>query len=158
MNIIKALDTKIGIILVSTIIVLAHILWEYYNGGVVTHHLLADENLPGISNWWGCITIPILTWIVLIFTKKRIQKEQANNAPSKKITSQIIKQFLLGLSYGAFLSILWETGQENILQYAILVPLALSFFIKVHFAESLLGLVIGMIYTFGGILPLIRSK
>ncbi len=33
---------------------------EYFNGGVVSHNLLAREDLPAISNWWGLLTVPLL--------------------------------------------------------------------------------------------------
>jgi hypothetical protein len=46
------------------------IFWEYLNGGVVTHYPLADADNPGISNWWGLLTFPLLTWAALIIAEK----------------------------------------------------------------------------------------
>ena len=40
-----------GVFMVTAIF----ILWEYFNGGVISHHLLAREDLPGMSNCVGTI-------------------------------------------------------------------------------------------------------
>lgn len=39
----------------------ALLIWNHFHGGVPSHHVLADANLPLISNCWGIIVIPLLT-------------------------------------------------------------------------------------------------
>jgi len=131
--------------------VLVHLLWEYYNGGVTTHHLLARADLPGISNWWGLLTIPVLAWITLTRIEVRSKKSPLN---IRDFSRQVIRGFLGGLIYGLFLSILWEFGMEAYMSYALLLPLGLSLVFPVYRAECLLGFVLGMTHTFGGVLPL----
>ena len=52
-------QASIGAFLVTLLI----LLWEYFNGGVVSHNLLAREDLPAFSNFWGLLTVPLLFWI-----------------------------------------------------------------------------------------------
>ena len=71
----KILHNKYIFALITTLFVAAHIAYEYLTGEVTTHHLLADENLPGISNWWGLLSIPLLTIITITITQKLHQKK-----------------------------------------------------------------------------------
>ena len=131
------------------------VLREYLYDGVVTHHLLANEDLPGISNWWGLLTIPLLTWIVstLLKRRRRIKKQSLQNLEEND--KRVLKRFFTALIFGIAVSIFWELNLENVLQYFILLPILIAFFKPVHFPEFLLGFAIGMIYSFGGILPII---
>ncbi len=151
----KIVNNKIVFITMITALAVLHVLLEHYSGGVITHHLLAREDLPGISNWWGILTIPILTTICIFLVDKRIKKIDRTTLELKNELSRIPKRFLGALCFGVLLSVLWETGQENILQYLIYIPLLLSLFFKISFPETFLGFVIGMTFTFGGILPMI---
>lgn len=132
--------------------VLIHLLWEYFNGGVTTHHLLARADLPGISNWWGLLTIPVLAWITLNRIEVR-RKKSSLSTPD--FSGQVIRGFFGGLIYGLFLAMLWEFGMEAYMPYALLLPLGLALVFPVYRAECLLGFVLGMTYTFGGVLPLL---
>ena len=145
-------QNKIFITLGSFIIVLVLTLREYFYGGVITHHLLAREDLPGFSNWWGLLSVPLLTWIVLYFIlRRKSSKEKITENNYSPILINFIGALVLGLS----MSILWEFRMEAVLQYLILLPLAISIFKPVYFPECLLGFVLGMLYAFGGILPII---
>ncbi|WP_156102258.1 hypothetical protein [Muricauda sp. MAR_2010_75] len=149
------LDHKIPISLGALALTLAMIIGEYINGGVVTHHLLADDNLPGISNWWGLVTIPLLTWVVITLVQKRQSNIDIIGSNSKNDTKGILNRFLGALIFGVLVSVFWELGLENILQYLILLPVLIAFFRPVYLPECLLGFVYGMMYTFGGILPIL---
>ncbi len=137
---------KLLFVLIITILILLHVIWDYTHGGVPVHHILADENMPGVSNWWGCITIPILSWLLLSLTQKRIQKipHQSNS----------IVGFVTSICLGIFISILWEIRMENLIPYVICFPVVFSVIKRVHYPEYLLGFILGLVYTFGGILPL----
>ena len=50
--------------------------WDYWHGGVPRHHLLANPALPSVSNWWGALLLPVLTWWLLA----RIQQQAMGNA------------------------------------------------------------------------------
>ncbi|PIB26717.1 hypothetical protein [Maribacter sp. 4G9] len=139
---------KFKVVLGTGLLALLCILWEYYNGGVITHHLLARKDLPGISNWWGLLTLPTLAWISLTVILERQNKNQGTE-------NMVIRRFLAAFIFGALASLLWEFKLDEILQYYILLPLPIALFKPVHLPEYLLGFVIGMLFTFGGILPII---
>jgi len=131
------------------------LLLEYFNGGVASHHLLASEDLPEFSNWWGLLAIPLLAWLCSFFIKRRINKDTSSSENQNAKTSQPQVGFFSALAFGIVLSVLWELRLEHILQYVILLPFLVAFFKPIHFPAFLLGFVIGMMYTFGGILPII---
>ena len=150
------LNKKLSIILGAFILASVFILWEHFNGGVITHHLLAREDLPGISNFWGLLSIPLLAWLTLSLINKqrdRIIKSEPSNL--ENYDKKTLKGFLAALLFGIIASLLWEFNLSNILQYFILAPILIAIFKPVHLPEYLLGFVIGMLFTFGGILPII---
>ena len=100
------------------------------------------------------MTVPILTWVVHSLINRRYKTESQSNQNLNRNNKTLIR-FLSALLFGISVSALWELGLENILQYFILIPILIAVFIPLHFPEILLAFVIGMIYTFGGILPII---
>jgi hypothetical protein len=149
------LYNRIKLSLGTFILVSVFLLLEYLKGGVVTHYLLAREDLPGISNWFGLLTIPLLSWIVASLINQRRLKEAKSDQQPERNDDKVLKRFLAALVFGILISVLWEFNLENILQYLILFPLLIAFFKPVHLPEFLLGFVLGMIYTFGGVLPIL---
>jgi hypothetical protein len=134
---------------IVTLFVWGNLLWEYFHSGVPTHHLLQREDLPGLSNWWGGIAVPLMTWFLLI----RIVKRVSNNTSLTSKLNHAIYGFLGALFFGIMLSFFFTIG-SNIPEYMMIGVILLSFFIPLYKAEFLLGFIIGMIYTFGGILPI----
>ncbi len=156
MEIKSILNAKFQVTLGSLLLTLLFILLEYFNGGVITHHLLAREDLPGISNWWGLLTIPLLTWIVMSFINKRRNKKlKLESTHLKRFDIKILKSFLAALLFGVMVSVLWKFSLEGILQYFILFPVLAAVLKPTYLPEYLLGFVIGLLCTFGGILPII---
>ncbi len=149
------LDNRAKATIGTAILTGIFILLEHYNGGVVSHYLLAREDLPKISNWWGLLTIPILTWIVFSLRKGRSHTLSPSGQTLNTDSGNCKTKFLAALVFGVVVSALWEFGLENVLQYVILTPFLIAVFKAVHYPEVLLGFVVGMIYTFGGILPII---
>jgi hypothetical protein len=147
-------NRKLLLTLIAAALALMHILWEFFTGGVVTHYPLADDSNPGLSNWWGLITIPVLTWIMLSLVERRNSKDGASNKEQPKVNPQY---FLGGLAFGLLMALLWEAGQEDILQYLILAPWLMAFFVKTYLPETTIGFVLVMVYTFGGVLPIAFS-
>jgi len=151
MNIQSIIQDKIGFTILTFLLTTSHILWDYFHGGVPIHNVLAREDLPAISNWWGLLTIPLLTWIVISLIQRR-KSTLATNSDNKQ--SDVSIRFFGALIFGISISIFWHFRIENILQYLILLPIGISLFKPVHFPESLLGFVLGMFFTFGGVLPI----
>lgn len=135
----------------ATLAIAALLSWNYFNGGVPSHHVLADESLPLISNWWGGILIPTLTW----FLTGRIQKRifRSNNSASFQKLNQAFYGFAAALSFGIILAVFFSFGNTEVPGYMILGVLTLALFFPIYRAECLLGFVFGMTYTFGAVLP-----
>lgn len=127
--------------------------WNYFNGGVPSHHILQRKDLPEISNWWGGLLLPLLTWFLLYRIQKRIRYANGGNDEGLNISKNIIYAFLGALCFGIFLSVFFTFGFTDIPFYMFIGLLLLSLFLPVYRAECLLGFVIGMTFTFGGVLP-----
>ncbi|WP_088342356.1 hypothetical protein [Robiginitalea sediminis] len=126
-------------------LILIHVLYEYFGGGITTHHLLARADMPGISNAWGILSVTLLSYLVL---------NRVASRPNRK-DGQVILGFLGGAALGLVMALLWEFGVEAPLPYLLLVPLLLALFIPVYRGECLLGYVLAMAFTFGGVLPVL---
>ena len=94
-----------------TIAIFGLTLWDYFHGGVPGHHLLKRKDLPEISNWWGLISIPLVTYISLKKIEKRINFEIG-------FTNQIILRkhivpLLIAFVYGILIVIFSSTGNSS---------------------------------------------
>jgi len=135
----------------ATLVIGALLTWNHSHGGVPSHHVLADETLPLISNWWGILVIPLLTLFLTYRIQKRIYR------PGRQETFNQLKQaiywFLGALSFGILLAVFFTLGNSDMPGYMILGLLPLALFFPIYRAEYLLGFVLGMTYTFGAVLP-----
>ncbi len=78
-----------------------------------------------------------------------------SGSKSEKHETEVFKRFLAALAFGILMSLLWEFNLGNFLQYLILFPIFIAFFKPVHLPECLMGFVLGMLFTFGGVLPIL---
>ncbi|WP_299763619.1 hypothetical protein [uncultured Dokdonia sp.] len=141
---------RLVITLVVSILMWAFLAWDYFHEGVPTHYILHNDAYPGFSNWWGAITIPIVTWGLLYLVYLRTLKEETKNN-----TSSTIYGFIGFFLYAALLSYSFTTGSETIPMYMTLSLIVASFFVPIYRPECLLGYILGMTYVFGAILPLL---
>lgn len=125
--------------------------WNHFHGGVPSHHVLADESLPLISNWWGGILIPTLTWFLTFRIQKRIYR--SGNTETFNKQKQALYGFVGAMSFGILLAVFFSFGNTDVPGYMILGLLPLALFFPIYRAECLLGFVFGMTYTFGAVLP-----
>jgi hypothetical protein len=123
--------------------------WNYYHGGVPSHHVLARKDLPLISNWWGAILLPILTWLLTYLAAKRIERAVDPSALAKAAVA-----FFVAIGYGALIATFFTLGPKEFPAYLLQGILILAVFLPLFRAEYLLGFVLGMTYTFGAVLPL----
>ncbi len=131
-----------------TLLVWGHILWDHFHGGIPTHYLLHDKDMPGIPNWWGGIVLPFFTWLLLYRIQKRV------NAPDPKDTLPlVVYRFLAALAAALLIAVLFVTGID-LIDYIMLGILALAFIFPLYKSEYLLGWVLGSAFTFGAILPI----
>ena len=129
------------------------LLWNHHNGGVPIHHILADKDLPEISNWWGGLILPLLSCFLLYRMKKRVIKNKGQNTKHGKIPINIIYGFLAALIFGILLSVFFTLGYLDIPAYLLVGTFVLALFFPIYKSEYILGFVIGMTFTFGAVLP-----
>ena len=124
--------------------------WNYTHGGIPSHHVLAQEDLPEFSNLWGALLIPALTWFLLTRIQKRIPAGQIGLLG---IPSNIVFGFLGALIYGILLATFFTLGNSDMSGLLFQGVFLLALFFPIYRSEYLLGFVLGMTYTFGAILP-----
>lgn len=132
------------------IVTCSTLMWQYFHEGVPSHHLLQRADLPAISNWWGALLLPALSWFLLGLVKKRITQ------PTNQLTfNRALTHFVIALGYGAILSLAFTLGYPEI--SGVLFPGILFFaiFFKVYREEFVLGFILSMSVTFGAVLPTI---
>ncbi|MGF6272717.1 hypothetical protein ABIB38_001073 [Massilia sp. UYP11] len=119
---------------------------EYLHGGVASHHLLANPDLPAVSNWWGLLLVPLLTW----WTVGRVERRAAGaGGPARRAA---LVGFLCALAYGAMLAALFAAGSP-VVDYVFFGLLALALVVRLWHAEYLLGFALAMSVVAGPILP-----
>lgn len=131
---------------------LAHLGWEYLHGGVPAHHMLNDPALPAISNWWGALLIPALTWFLVGRILRRIDERHGVDATGQRLLPAIVAGFLGALVYGAGLSLAFVLNSP-VVTYVFLGLFAVSVLVRTYRAQYVLGFVLGMAFTFGAVLP-----
>lgn len=132
---------------------LAHLAWEHFHGGVVSHHVLNRSDLPAISNWFGAILLPALTWFLTGRIQKRISFQSGGNESAAKLPVSVVVGFLGSLLFGGLLSIAFTNGYETVASYLFGSMLLAALLLPVYRAECVLGFVVGMTFTFGAVLP-----
>ena len=155
MNIFKMTRLRIYTTLMVTAAELAHLLWEHFNGGVISHHLLNRSDLPAISNWWGIFLLPLLTWITVYFIEQRSSKHLSDTSKVSSVHKNAILGSCSAFIYGACLAFCFANGYQTALSYLFPGLFLLALLLPVFRAEFLLGFVLGMALIFGAILPMI---
>jgi hypothetical protein len=81
---------------------------------VPSHHILANKDLPTISNGWGALLLPLLTWFLLY----RIQKRAFGNKNGYGQASKYLLSALYGLAgallFGILLSTFFTFGYADV--------------------------------------------
>ncbi len=127
----------------------AHVAFEYFNGGVKTHHFLARGDLPGFSNWLGLFVLPMLG-VVLAVRANAAQGGQATSI----LPSALAAAMFGSLAYGAALAVSFHFGLEHVSLVLFIGLFLLSIARPVYRAEYVFGFVVGMTVTFGSVIPL----
>lgn len=136
---------------IVTFMVWGLLIWDYCHEGVPSHHLLQRKDLPEFSNWLGGFLIPLLTWFLLY----RIQKRISNGAAVFKLPSQVLYSFTSALVFGILLSVFFTLEYTQLPFYMMVSLLILALFLPIYRAECFLGFILGMVVTFGGVLPVL---
>lgn len=135
-NLFTTLKGRMIFIAIVTMLFGLQLFWEHSHGGVNTHYLLHRQDLPGFSNWWGIIVLPLLTWILLYLIHRRFKANKSTSEEKKRV----IIRFLAGLLFGILMSILFPLGYEAVQANLMLGVILLSFFIPLFFRSIYLVL------------------
>lgn len=122
---------------------------EHLNGGVLAHHLLANPELPAVSNWWGLLLVPLLTWWTVGRIERRARLAASGGRPARPAP---LIAFLGALAYGALLAALFAAASP-LVDYVFLGLLVLAPVVPLWRAEYLLGFVLAMSVVAGPVLP-----
>ncbi len=147
--------SKIKAIIIGIVIIFifGFLFWEHFNGGVTSHHILQQKDLPSISNWWSGLLLPLLTWFLLSRVEKRFVEKKSKEPNINNTNNRIFLVFLAGLVFGILLSISFTYEFKPFLDNTLYFLIVLSFVIPVFYSEFMLGFILGMTYTFGAIIP-----
>lgn len=140
--------TRATLTILVTVAICSLLAWQQFNGGVPSHSFMARKDMPSISNWWGALTLPILAWFALGNVAERI----ARNATTERAA---LAGFIGGALFGLVLAVSYSLGYSQVprVQVRVLPLFALAF--PIYRAEYLLGFVLALSYTFGGVLPIV---
>lgn len=150
-----SLRLRLGITVVVTFLIWGQLAWDYFHGGIPTHYLLHDGDLPGITNWWGAIVLPFFTWFLLYRIHKRI------DGPNMPVASESLRIIILRFFAAAFVAIaisIFFMNSIDVIDYIMGCLFVLAFFFPLYKSEYLLGWVLGSAFIFGAIIPISFSS
>lgn len=147
------IKTRILITGMVTLLIIGLLLWQNFHGGVPGHHILNRGDLPKISNWWGGLLLPILTWLLLSKIENRVSKQASQTQGTKNQNIKTFGLFLLGLIFGILLAASFTNDYKLFLDNVLYILILLSLMVPIYYSEFILGFILGMTYTFGAVLP-----
>lgn len=139
---------RIGLTGLVTLTIWSLLIWQHFHNGVPAHHLLANPEMPRISNGYRGLLLPVLTWGLLSLSKRHMIATDSSLQP-------VIVGLLAGLAYGIALSVAYFSGYQSIASTLFFSLLPLALLLPVYRPECLLGFILGMSAGFGAVLPTI---
>ncbi len=139
-----------GVVAIAEMI---HLGWEYAQGEIKSHHLLNRMDLPSLSNAWGLVLLPVLTWVLLGRLKQRFTTEAISPERARRATGHAVAGFIGALLYAVAISTAFTQHLDDMAATLFLGLFVLAILLPVHRPEMILGFVLGMTFTFGAILP-----
>ena len=140
---------------------IGHLAWEHFHGGIASHHFLNRADMPAVSNAWGLLLLPVMSWFLGgIALRRSIATAAAAtiNAPGGQaeaagLARGVFVGFFAGLLFGVSLAATFSLGYQDVTSILFFGMLLLALVFRVYRAECVLGFVLGMTFTFGAILP-----
>ena len=127
-----------------------HLGWEASHGGIVSHHLFQQADLPALSNLWGLLVLPALAaWA----GRRWFRGPDAMTTTTTRDRRRITLGFVIPLTLGAALSLAFVFHQQTLTEVIFFGTMLLALLLPAHRAESLFGFVLGMSWVFGAVLP-----
>lgn len=140
---------------------IGHLAWEHFHGGIASHHFLNRADMPAVSNGWGLLLLPAISWFLGGIALRRSMATAAAvtiNAPGGQaeaagLARGVFVGFFAELLFGASLAATFSLGYQDVTSILFFGMLLLALVFRVYRAECVLGFVLGMTFTFGAILP-----
>lgn len=114
-------NSRILLCLLSTIYIFVYLIFEHFTTGVQGHYPFHDDSLPFISNWWGIIVVPLVTFCLTTLLTKHY---------GELYPRQVWIHLAGGGLYAAINAVLFFSGNVELLSALVLpsvVILALFF-------------------------------
>jgi uncharacterized membrane protein YjgN (DUF898 family) len=129
------------------------LLWEHFHGGIQSHHFLAREDMPAVSNAWGMVVLPLLTWLGVKSLRWRMAKRYPEGNVPPDFLRNIGWAFLGAAIYAAAIAIAFVSGRSDISGTLFPALFILGLFLPLYRAEYYLGFVAALSAAFGTVLP-----
>lgn len=136
-----------------TVAIWSLLVWNHFHGGVPSHHIAADKDMPAISNWCGALLLPLLTWLLLHRIQRRVFASQEEASAIPGALRHVVYRFVGALLFGVLIAVLFTFGYNDVTGNLVLGLLPLAILFPLYRAECLLGFVLAMTFTFGAVLP-----
>ena len=134
----------------ALLVTTAHLGWEATHGGVKSHHLLAREDMPAVSNWWGLLILPMLGWLA---SRAVTGRARANQGAVGGAVAALLGSLLVGVA----LSASFAAGYESVPSVIFVAALAAGLVLPTYRAEYVFGFVLGMTFVIGPVIPTIAA-
>ncbi len=136
---------------IVTFLIWGLLAWQYFHDSIPSHHFLADKNMPLVSNIWGAIVIPALTWFLLWMIEKRLYSKSETIPFPYQTLAGFTGALIFGIALAFAIRYDFNTFSSNI-PYILFI---LALFFPTHRSECFLGFVLGLTYSIGGVLPVV---
>jgi hypothetical protein len=114
---------------------------------------LNRADLPAISNWWGALLLPALTWFLTGRIRKHRVARPGGRGRVPMLPRSVVAGFGVALLLGVLLAVSFAGGARSITPVLFQAILVAAVFLPAYRAECLLGFVLGMTPVFGAVLP-----
>lgn len=131
------------------------LLWEHLNGGIKSHHFLAREDMPAISNAWGLVVLPLVGWLCAKSLQHRLGKEFPDGNVPTSYVRKLGWAFAAAAVYGAAIVVAFLTGHSEISGFLFPALFVIGLFLPIYRAEYYLGFVAALCPAFGAVLPVV---
>lgn len=140
---------RVRLAAVAAGLVMLHLGWEWSQGGIASHHFLADASMPKISNAWGLLWLPLLAALYAPSIRARALGHGLRPRWRASIVAGLVGGFAVGGSVAAFVML----GPDIDGVWILGGLLALSILFPVWRGETVLGFLTAMMIGVGAILP-----
>ena len=96
----------------------------------------------------------LLTWFLLYRLHQRLERDRPAGEQVAAYPRPVVYGFAGSLGFGVLLSLFFTLQHTDLAGYLVLSLLPLALLLPIYRAECLLGFVLGMTFTFGGVLPI----